>query len=119
MGFPVVHFEVLGKDAKAMQDFYASAFDWSMNSVMPSYAMASPGTPKGIDGGIGSTMDGGPGHVTFYVEVPDIPAMLDKIAGLGGSTIMPLMEVPGGTRIAMFADPEGHAVGLVQAGTMG
>jgi predicted enzyme related to lactoylglutathione lyase len=28
MGNPVVHFEVVGKDAQALQSFYKDAFDW-------------------------------------------------------------------------------------------
>jgi predicted enzyme related to lactoylglutathione lyase len=60
-------------------------------------------------------MDGSAGHVTFYVVVPDLEATLSKIESLRGSTVMGPMEVPDGPTIAMFADPEGHLVGLVEA----
>ena len=33
---------------------------------------------------------------------------------LGGSTVQEPMDVPGGPTIALFADPEGHVVGLVK-----
>jgi predicted enzyme related to lactoylglutathione lyase len=59
-------------------------------------------------------MDESTGHVTFYVEVPDLEATLSKIESLGGSTVMEPTEVPEGPSIAMFADPEGHLVGLVK-----
>ena len=62
MSNPVVHFEVVGKDAKALQNFYSDAFGWRME----------PSTPT---------------------------------------------DVPGGPSIAMFTDPEGHLVGLLEAGT--
>jgi predicted enzyme related to lactoylglutathione lyase len=39
---------------------------------------------------------------------------LSKIEGLGGSTVMGPTEVPEGPTIAMFADPEGHLVGLLK-----
>jgi predicted enzyme related to lactoylglutathione lyase len=110
---PVVHFEVLGKDAERLQGFYRDAFAWKVEPVMPQYAMAHP-TEDSVAGGIGSAMDGGPGHVTFYVGVPDLDASLKKIESLGGKTVAPPMEVPGGPMIAMFADPEGHVVGLVK-----
>ena len=115
MGYPVAHFEVLGKDAKLLQDFYANAFGWTMKLQGGGYAMAHPGAARGIDGGVGPAMDGGPGHVTFYLEVPDLGPVLEKIGGLGGRTVMPPTDVPGGPTIAMFADPEGHVVGLVKA----
>src|SRR5687768_7914575 len=65
----------------------------------------------GIGGGIGSTPDGSPGHVTFYVEVPDIDRALETIERLGGRTLMPKTSPAPGTTIALFADPEGHVLG--------
>ncbi|MDQ3966631.1 MAG: VOC family protein [Actinomycetota bacterium] len=115
MGNPVVHFEVVGKDAEALQSCYKDAFDWQIQSAVPNYAMALPGDDVGISGGIGATPDGSAGHVTFYVAVPDLEATLSKIESLGGSRVMEPVDVPEGPTIAMFADPEGHLVGLVKA----
>jgi predicted enzyme related to lactoylglutathione lyase len=110
---PVTHFEVLGQDAAALQRFYGDAFGWEMQDVMDGgYYMANPGS--GPNGGVGSSM-GRPGHVTFYVEVEDPAASLQRIQELGGQTVQPPMDVPGGPTIALFADPEGHVVGLVKA----
>jgi len=39
----------------------------------------------GIGGGIGVGPDGYDGHVTFYVEVPDVEAALAQAEILGGS----------------------------------
>jgi len=39
----------------------------------------------GIGGGIGVGPDGYDGHVTFYVEVPDVEAALAQAESLGGS----------------------------------
>lgn len=109
---PVTHFEVLGKDAPALRHFYGQAFDWDMQDVMDGdYYMVNPGS--GVNGGVGSAR-GGEGHVTFYVEVEDPAAALGKIGSLGGRTIQEPMDVPGGPTIALFADPEGHVIGLVR-----
>ena len=44
MGNPVVHFEVVGTDAQALQSFYNHAFDWQMQEAIPEYyAMAHLG----------------------------------------------------------------------------
>jgi predicted enzyme related to lactoylglutathione lyase len=111
---PVTHFEVLGNDAAALQKFYGEAFDWQMQDVMDgAYYMAGTGVDGAIGGGVGSAQ-GGPGHVTFYIEVDDPAAALAKIAQLGGKTVQEPMDVPGGPTIALFADPEGHVVGLVK-----
>ena len=117
MSNPIVHVEVVGEDAEALQGFYRNAFDWQMQPSGPDYAMAHPGVEGGIDGGVGASPEGGQGHVTFYVEVGDLEATLGKIEDLGGSRVAGPMDVPGGPRIAMFADPEGHVVGLIEAGS--
>lgn len=111
---PVTHFEVLGQDAQALQRFYGEAFGWQMQDVMNgAYYMANPNLERGINGGVGAAQGGG-GHVTFYVEVDDPAAALAKISELGGKTIQEPMDVPNGPTIALFADPEGHVVGLVK-----
>ena len=115
MSNPVTHFEVLGNDAVALQRFYGEAFGWPMQDVMDgAYYMVNPGDERGINGGVGAAQ-GGQGHVTFYVEVEDPAAALEKISGLGGRTVQEPMDVPGGPTIALFADPEGHVIGLVKA----
>jgi predicted enzyme related to lactoylglutathione lyase len=114
MGNPVVHFEVLGKDAEATQTFYAKIFDWPMEKVMDTYAMVHTGGEGAIAGGVGATMPGSPGHSTFYVEVDDLQAKLDAIEAAGGSTVQPPMDVPDGPSIALFKDPDGNLVGLVK-----
>jgi len=117
MGNKVVHFEVIGKDGKKLQDFYAGLFGWKIDASNPmGYGIVDAGD-AGIGGGVASGMDGGAGHLTFYVEVEDLAAALKKAEGLGGKTTMPPMAVPDGPEIAMFSDPEGHLVGLVKAGS--
>ena len=113
---PVVHFEVLGRDAGALRKFYSEAFGWSLGPVDDSpleYSMVHQKETGGIDGGIGKAPQG-PGHVTFYIGVDDIADALKQIERLGGKTVQPATQVPGGVAFAMFADPEGHLVGLVK-----
>jgi len=112
----VVHFEVLGRDAGALRKFYSEAFGWPLGPVDSSpleYSMVHLKEGGGIDGGIGKAPQG-PGHVTFYVGVDDPDAALKQIQRLGGKTVQPPTQVPGGVTFALFADPEGHVVGLVK-----
>jgi len=112
---PVVHFEILGKDGEATQEFYSKLFEWELNIDNPAnYGMVTGPESGGIGGGIGPAPEGSPGHVTFYVEVDDLQAYLDKAESLGGKTIAPPMDVPGGVSLALFADKEGNTVGLVK-----
>lgn len=59
-------------------------------------------------------MDGSAGHVTFYIAVDDLNAALKKVEAAGGRKISDPMDIPNGPSIAMFADPEGHMIGLVK-----
>jgi len=114
MSHPVVWFEVLGKDAKKLQSFYAELFAWKIDASNPmSYGMVEP-QGKGIPGGIGPADETvGPG-VRFYVESSDLAATLARAEKLGGKTVLPPTKLVQVT-IAMLADPEGHLIGLVEA----
>jgi uncharacterized protein len=113
---PVMHFEVMARDnVEQVRKFYADAFDWQIDANNPmNYGLVETGG-DGIRGGIGKPMDG-PSYATFYVHVADIDAMLKRIGSLGGTALMPKMEVPGqNIFIAMFKDPAGNPIGLVQS----
>ena len=111
----IVHAEVVGKDAGALQRFFSELFGWKVDTNNPGgYGMFSA-EDAGLAGGIGSTPDGSAGHVTFYVSVPSIDRTLQKAEQLGGRTVMPKTEPAPGTKIALLADPEGHVVGLSEA----
>lgn len=121
MGQPVVHFEVIGKDAKKLQGYYADLFGWDINADNPmGYGVVEREGNVNADGaGIGGGISGGPegygGHVTFYVEVPDAEAALAQAESLGGSRIMGPDQVMEGVVIGLFNDPEGHVIGVLQA----
>jgi uncharacterized protein len=105
---------VIGKDAATLKSFYGELFDWPLEEAeIPGYFFARPDGEEGLQGGIGADPSGGPGHVTFYVQVDDLQAALDKAELLGGRTVMPVSEIPNGPTIALLADPEGHTIGLV------
>lgn len=113
MGQPVVHFEVMGQDADKLRSYFGELFGWKFGEPMgPNYAVLEE--PDGIGGGIGSAPEGYSGHVTFYVQVPDVGAALEQAESLGGSRMMGPDEVPGaGIVIGLFNDPEGHAIGVM------
>ncbi len=112
MAAKVIHFEVVGKDGVALQKFYSQVFDWKLDTNNPGgYGLVAP--EVGIAGGIGATPDGSAGHVTFYAQTDDPKATLEKVERLGGKVIMPLTEIAPETIIALFADPEGHVIGLM------
>jgi len=121
MGQPVVHFEAVGTDGDNLRRYYSELFGWEFQDApgpMNYGIVPREGNTNaegiGIAGGVGG-FDGDGGHVTFYVEVPDAEAALDKAESLGGKRLMGPDEIPGaGIVIAHLSDPEGHVIGLVQ-----
>jgi predicted enzyme related to lactoylglutathione lyase len=108
---PVVHFEILGRDQKLLEEFYKGVFNWEITPAMEGYSLVKPGS--GIGGGIGA-MGEGRVHVTFYVAVEDVAAALELIECKGGKKAFGPHPIPDGGIIAGFLDPEGHLIGLVQ-----
>jgi predicted enzyme related to lactoylglutathione lyase len=120
MGQPVVHFEIIGKDGEGLKRYYSDLFGWQIDSdnqmgygMVPREGNTNP-EGAGIGGGVAAGPEGYEGHLTFYVEVPDVEASLAKAEELGGSRLMGPDEVMEGLVIGQFADPEGHVVGVVQ-----
>ncbi len=111
---PVVHFEVNGRDGEALRKFYADAFDWKINVFGPmNYGLVDAEEQgAGIGGGIGQEETP---VATFYVEVDDPAAYLEKITSLGGKVVQDVTEIPGAVTLARFQDPEGNIIGLVKA----
>jgi predicted enzyme related to lactoylglutathione lyase len=112
MGNQVIHVEVLGSDAAALQRFFGDVFGWKIDNSNPGGYGMTDHEETGIVVGIGSPPEGAPGHVTFYVRVADIDAALEKATAAGGSVIMPKFSPSPNAVLALIADPEGHVIGL-------
>lgn len=114
MSNPTMWFEVSGKDQQALKGFYSELFGWQLtDSEQMPYSMIAPGEGGGIPGGIGEAPEDYPGHVTFYVQTDDLDSKLSQVDSLGGGRMMGPIDLPGGGRIALFTDPEGHVIGLM------
>jgi uncharacterized protein len=121
MGHPVVHFEVVGTDGDALKSYYSRLFEWEIDDANPmGYGIVSAdgnrnAQGQGIGGGVSGAPPGYAGHVTFYVEVPDVEATMAEAERLGGSRVMGPDEIPGmNLVIGHIADPEGHMIGVMR-----
>jgi predicted enzyme related to lactoylglutathione lyase len=120
MGQPVVHFEIIGKDAEKLRSYYSDLFGWKIDSDNPmNYGIVQrdgkvSDDGVGIGGGVAAAPEGYPGHVTFYIGVPDVEAALAKAESLGGTRVMGPDKVMEQIEIGLFNDPEGHLIGVVK-----
>jgi uncharacterized protein len=112
MGRPVVHFEIGCRDRAKTGDFYSKLFGWQITAAGPASNIQT-GSPQGISGHITSLGHDPEHYTTFYVDVEDVQAALDKAAELGGKKLVGPITIPTGT-FAWFADPEGNMIGLLK-----
>jgi len=105
MSNPVMYFEIGCRSLDKGIDFYKSLFDWHFHG---NHLDTGEG---GIGGHVNSLGHEPHNYTIFYVQVDDIPATLEKVAGLGGKPIVGPIEIESGW-FAWFSDPDGNTVGL-------
>jgi predicted enzyme related to lactoylglutathione lyase len=103
MPAPIVFFDIAGPDAGALRDFYARLFGWTIND----HLAIDTGALKG-------TLRQDPAEKIIYLGVSDIDATLASINAAGGKTEMPRTVIPGVVTFALFSDPAGNRMGLVE-----
>ena len=109
----MIHFEITGRDGAALQRFYGDLFGWKLNTDNPDgYGMTSE-DQTGIVVGIGNAR-GDAGNVTGYITVDSVDAALARAAELGGTVVMPKFSPGPGATLGLFADPEGHLIGVTE-----
>jgi predicted enzyme related to lactoylglutathione lyase len=105
-GAPVVFFSIFGPEREQLQRFYAGLFEWKIAPGGDLMTAVSSPLPANISKGEAETI--------VYIGVDDINATLAKVKERGGTIRFPRFEVPGRVVIAVFKDPAGNSVGLVE-----
>jgi hypothetical protein len=116
MPHPVIHTEIRSDDPDATRRFYADLFDWKVASegTFPGYTFIDTGVEGSPYVAI-SPRQGPEDEVLFFVGVEDVAATLKKAEQLGGTIVQPVQQVPG-TSFGVFADAQGHKVGVAANG---
>lgn len=114
MAHGVIHWEIGARDMDGLQAFYARLFGWTFTPAGPDYALVAA-EGGGIGGGVMRAPEPMPTYLTFYVEVEDVAAALAQSTSLGGEEVVAPTPIPGVGRFAMFRDPEGHLVGVLES----
>ncbi len=113
---PVIHFEIQSSDSAKSIEFFTNVFGWHIETIPQiGYSIVDTHTEgKGINGGIGDSPDG-QSYASFYIEVDDIQGYLDKVVEAGGKVLVPVTVIPDAVTMAVFEEPTGAVVGLVQS----
>jgi uncharacterized protein len=114
MGNPLFHWELMVDDVDATIEFYSKVFDWEFDREhFPHYPLVKTGDTPG--GGILKRPEGVPmSSLNLYFHVEDMESTLARVTALGGTVVAPKMALPGLGFWAVFADPDGIPVGIMQ-----
>jgi predicted enzyme related to lactoylglutathione lyase len=112
---PVVHAEIRSADPDATRAFFGELFGWTYSDgAYPGYTFVDTGIEDALPTAI-SPLQGEHDAVLFFVGVQDVEATLKKAEELGGTIVQAAQQVPGVT-FGVFADAQGHQVGVAAQG---
>jgi predicted enzyme related to lactoylglutathione lyase len=124
----VVHFEIPFDDAERARGFYKDLFGWQIQE-MPGmdYTIVSTGPsgeqgptePGYIGGGMLARQQAATSGPVLVVDVDSIDDTLQRIGGMGGSTVVGKTPVGEMGFAAYFTDPEGNVIGLWETAKQG
>lgn len=109
MSAPIVFFDIAGPDLASQKAFYAEVFGWAAG---PMGNVAPPVVSNG--GALPGFLRTDPAEKVIYIGVDDINATLAKVTAHGGRIHSPRYVVPGVVIMALFFDPAGNRMGLVE-----
>ncbi len=107
MSHPVVFFDIAGPLGAGLPEFYKATLGWEADEG-GAFSVAVAGTT------LDATLRQDPADKVIYAGVPDINATLDSVTKAGGQIVAPRFEVPGVVVLALFTDPAGNTMGLVE-----
>lgn len=126
MDHTIIHFEIPAKNVEALKSFYEAVLGWRIIKAplggVDYWLIQTVPTDEngmlqhpGVNGGLYSRTPDMPGATQVnYISVEDIDEYITKVPTAGGKILMPKQQVPTVGLIAIVADPEGNAFGLIQ-----
>lgn len=114
--------ELATRDTSAAKKFYGKVFGWNDvtkdASATPytEFYLGDPKDLKAAGGMIAMTEEWGdaPPHWTVYFAVNDCDAAVEKAKSLGGTILVPPMDVPEVGRFSLLQDPQGGYFSVIK-----
>lgn len=103
---PIVFFDLAGLKVDELKAFYADLFGWKSDSTGQLTIPVTAPLP--------SAFRQDPTDKRIYIGVDDVTKKLEEIKARGGSIDVPRFEVRGVAVLALFKDPAGNPMGLVE-----
>ena len=108
---PIVFVDIVGAELPKQAKFYREVFGWESDAAG---GFAVPATTPMRGTLRVEDPKKNPIERVIYLGVPDINATLAAVSAHGGKTVLPRLEVPNVAILALFTDPAGNRMGLVE-----
>jgi predicted enzyme related to lactoylglutathione lyase len=111
---PIVHIEIPADDDKAAAKFYNSVFEWNITEIPDmNYVMFS--AEGGTGGAFNPVSEENPvGNILLYINTPNLKESLAKIKANGGTVVLESYEIATVGTMAIFKDPTGNRIALLE-----
>ena len=109
MANPVMHWQILTKQPKKLEEFYSALFGWRVSGDNAlGYRQVDTTCKEGIHGGFWPIPEKeGHSMVQLFVRVDDVKAHTRKAEQLGAHIVIPPQTLPEGDEMAVAVDPDG------------
>ena len=114
---PIVFFDIAASELASQAAFYKAVFDWEADAAGALAVPVSSPLPGNLR--VEPPSERPTAERVLYVGVPDINAALAKVTANGGSVVFGRMVAPGVVILALFKDPAGNRMGLVELDAAG
>ncbi len=114
----IAHFAIHADDCQRAKTFYEQVFGWTFEPWGPPNFWLIQTSPGAIRGALQERREPvtGAGMIGYEctISVVDVGATVAAIETHGGTITMPPFLIEGVGTLAMFRDPEGNTVGVMQ-----
>ena len=118
MANKITHIELSSSNIGASAEFYRQLFDWDIQVFQEpmEYTMASLGEDAASVGfnPVSEEFGNKDGDALVYVGIDDIDATIAHAKELGATVLQDKMEIPGVGWMAVFSDPGGGQIAVMQ-----
>ncbi len=112
MPAPIVFIDIVGPELPKQAAFYREVFGWQIGAG-GDFSVPATTPMRGVLR-VEDPRENPTAERVIYLGVPDINATLAAVAVHGGKMVLPRLEVPNVAILALFTDPAGNRMGLVE-----
>ncbi|MGB5809596.1 MAG: VOC family protein [Polyangiales bacterium] len=105
-------------DAESARNFYSAVFGWELEEIAGGVYTEVTYRGRSLGGIVDASKQDSPPRSAVWlagVSVPDVDATLSQAMAGGADAVLPPTDIPNVGRIAVFSDPQGAVLQLIDS----